>query len=238
MADKVSQCHVFTTAGGSYHLQASYFHHVMHLNGFHVDCVQSCFQPLVQKRKRPWAAIDSDVWVKCSVRQMNSDSMFITLLHTALHTHAVFKINKQPSFHLPLSWTKIDLTLQIHWLPATNHSTLSSSLLEMTPQMAQRHMILTDENKWIETYHSFHRDEIGIHGDDPEFDFKRKKKKCITILYFQLLHKWIMRGRRRQRENDPGDSRRTKKKQSKVYASLSLYSNELGAHVRFSGENE
>lgn len=47
-----------------------------------------------------------------------------------------------------------------------------------------------------------------------------------------------MRGRRRQRENDPGDSRRTKKKQSKVYASLSLYSNELGAHVRFSGENE
>lgn len=48
-------------------------------------------------------------------------------------------------------------------------------------------------------------------------------------MYFQLLHKWIMRGSRRQRENDPGDSRWTKKKQSVCkHQSLSLYSDELG----------
>lgn len=92
------------------------------------------------KRKRPWARIDSDVWVICSVCQMNSDSMFITLLHTALHTHAVFKINKQPSFHLPLSWTKIDLTLQIHWLLGRNHTRLQSSLVGIITHIIQYQM--------------------------------------------------------------------------------------------------
>lgn len=48
-------------------------------------------------------------------------------------------------------------------------------------------MILTDKNKWIETYHSFHRDEIGIHGDDPEFDFKRKKEKIHYYTVFSVI---------------------------------------------------
>lgn len=90
------------------------------------------FSASQHNRKRPWARIDSDVWVTCSVCQMNSDSMFITLLHTALYTHAVFKINKQPSLHLPLSWTKIDLALQIHQLLGRNHTRPQTSLAGMT----------------------------------------------------------------------------------------------------------
>lgn len=98
------------------------------------------------KRKRPWARIDSDVWVKRSVRQMNSDSMFITLLHTALHTHAVFKINKHPSFHHPLSWTKIDLAPQTHRRLGRNHTRLQSSLVGIT-HIVQYHRILHGQNE-------------------------------------------------------------------------------------------
>lgn len=105
-------------------------------------------------RKKPWARIDSDVWVKCSVCQMNSDSMFITLLHTALHTHAVFKINKQPSFNLPLSWTKIDLALQIHWLLGRTHTSLQSSLLGFHPVITQYHRILRGQNKQTNRKHT------------------------------------------------------------------------------------
>lgn len=32
-------------------------------------------------------------------------------------------------------------------------------------------------NKQIKTYHSGHRDEVGIHGDDAELDFKEKEKE-------------------------------------------------------------
>lgn len=137
-----------------------------------------------QKRKRPWASIDSDVWVKCSVCQMNSDSMFITLLHTALHAHAVFKINKQPSFHLPLSWTKIDLTLQIHWLPARKQSRLWSYLLaEITTQIAQYHIILIDKKCIKPTTRSTGM-KLASMETIRNWTLKKRKKEIITILYF------------------------------------------------------
>lgn len=138
-------------------------------------------------RKKPWAHIDSDVWVKCSVCQMNSDSMFITLLHTALHTHAVFKINKQPSFNLPLSWTKIDLTLQIHRLLGRNHTSLQSSLVGFLTLIIKYHRIL--QWKQNKTYHSIYRDEIGIHGDDSELDFKEKKENIALINSQNITHR-------------------------------------------------
>lgn len=160
-----------------------------------------CFQPCdKKKRKRLWARIDSDVWVKCSVCQMNSDSMFITLLHTALHTHAVFKINKQPSCNLPLSWTKINLALHIHWLPARNHTSLQSSLVRIITRIAQYHRI--SKNKQIRTtYHSVYGDEIGIHGGNSELDFKERKKTCRQLILKILRHTESCKTRLGQTEN-------------------------------------
>lgn len=133
------------------------------------------FSASQHNRKRPWARIDSDVWVTCSVCQMNSDSMFITLLHTALYTHAVFKINKQPSLHLPLSWTKIDLALQFHQLLGRNHTRLQTSLAGMTTNIV--HYQALQGWEWVnKTYHSSYRDEVGIHGDNSELDFEEKKE--------------------------------------------------------------
>lgn len=66
--------------------------------------------------------VPSRYWFRClGQRQMNSDSVVITRVHAALHTHAVFNINKQPCSHLPRSSTKIELTLHIQRLLATNH---------------------------------------------------------------------------------------------------------------------
>lgn len=137
-------------AEGICYFLPTYPHYMIYLNEFHVHRKHLCFQPRNQKTKngkRLWAHIDSDVWVKCSVCQMNSDSMFITPLHTALHTHAVFRINKQPSCNLPLSWTKIDLALQIHWLLARNHTSSQSSLVGIITHIIQYHRILQEKKK-------------------------------------------------------------------------------------------
>lgn len=86
-----------------------------------------------RKWERPWACIDSDGWVKCSVSQMNPDSMFITELHTALHTHAVCKSNKQPCAHLPLSRADTDLVLSTHWVRARKSQIPKVHRLELNP---------------------------------------------------------------------------------------------------------
>lgn len=95
---------------------------------------------------------------------MNSDSMFITRVHTAFHTHTVFKINKQSP--PPRCWLKQNRP-RSHTACYKSHQFIKFADVK--------------DPKRLKTYHSVYRNEVGIHGDDPEVDFKRKKNTTLDI---------------------------------------------------------
>lgn len=93
-----------------------------------------------------------------SACQMNSDGVFITRLHTALHTHAVSQ-NQQTAFspNLPLPSTEIDLA------PRSDCSGGWGG--EPALWKSSGAAFLTSA---AETYHLVHGHEAGIQGDDSE----------------------------------------------------------------------
>lgn len=71
---------------------------------------QTCFPPCATNKASSPCVMLQMFGSNASACQMNSDGVFITRLHTALHTHAVSQ-NQQTAFspNLPLPSTEIDL---------------------------------------------------------------------------------------------------------------------------------
>lgn len=117
-----------------------------------------------------------------SACQMNSDGVFITRLHTALHTHAVSQ-NQQTAFspNLPLPSTEIDLA------PRSDCSRGSGG--ERGPALCKSSgaAFLTSA---AETYHLVHGHEAGIQGDDSEENLEGGGEKTQIDLSEILQQQW------------------------------------------------
>lgn len=175
------------------------YHHlppvVWYLNGFHSGCGSVCavvfFSLSHHKRKRAL----SPYWFRClGQTQCVPNELWQHVYHTTPHSAShprclqnqqtallspptLLNQNRPHSSHSPAAWCKT----RTH-----THTKFTGRNYRM-----QSHRESEIKKEIKTTYHSGHRDEVGVDGDDAELDFREteKKRKDNTIIIINSLCK-------------------------------------------------